>query len=76
LLRNALGLDPGGPQVRPVPGERWRELDVGVDVDAILLIAAIPLDEVLAVHAQGGQMPRKSTYFTPKPLSGLLLAQL
>jgi uncharacterized protein (DUF1015 family) len=28
------------------------------------------------VHAQGRRMPRKSTYFTPKPRSGLLLADL
>ena len=28
------------------------------------------------VHAAGGRMPRKSTYFTPKPRSGLLLADL
>jgi uncharacterized protein (DUF1015 family) len=38
----------------------------------VLLIAPVPMKEVLA----GTKMPRKSTYFTPKPRSGLLLADL
>jgi uncharacterized protein (DUF1015 family) len=28
------------------------------------------------VHDAGKRMPRKATYFTPKPRSGLLLADL
>jgi len=36
----------------------------------------VPFADVLAVHRQGRRMPRKSTYFTPKPRSGLLLADL
>jgi uncharacterized protein (DUF1015 family) len=36
----------------------------------------VPYADVLAVHDQGRRMPRKSTYFTPKPRSGLLLADL
>ncbi|MCC8249576.1 DUF1015 family protein [Saccharothrix luteola] len=71
LLDKALGLDPESPHVRPVTG------DVPTDgVDAVLLIAPVPLADVLAVHEAGGRMPRKSTYFTPKPRSGLLLADL
>jgi hypothetical protein len=70
LLDKALGLDPESPHVRPVTG------GAPVDADALLLIAPVPLDDVLAVHAAGGRMPRKSTYFTPKPRSGLLLADL
>ncbi|WP_189226000.1 DUF1015 family protein [Saccharothrix coeruleofusca] len=70
LLARALGLDPESRQVRPVTDEDQP------DADAVLLIAPVPLADVLAVHAEGGRMPRKSTYFTPKPRSGLLLADL
>ncbi|WP_285508764.1 DUF1015 family protein [Actinokineospora sp. NBRC 105648] len=72
LLHDALGLDPEGPHVRTLPEGR----DPGPDVDAVLLLAPVPLADVQAVHAAGGRMPRKSTYFTPKPRSGLLLADL
>lgn len=72
LLEKALKLDPESPHVRPVTGD----LPDAAQVDALLLIAPVPLDDVLAVHAAGGKMPRKSTYFTPKPRSGLLLADL
>lgn len=72
LLAKALGLDPECAQVRPVTDERWRS----VAADAVLLVAPVPLADVLAVHAAGERMPRKSTYFTPKPRSGLLLADL
>ncbi len=72
LLHKALGLDPEGPHVRTLPDGR----DPGPDAEAVLLLAPVPLDDVLAVHAAGGRMPRKSTYFTPKPRSGLLLADL
>ncbi|MFD7653999.1 DUF1015 family protein [Actinosynnema sp. NPDC059797] len=68
LLAGALGL--GGPRVRPVTDE------VVPDADFVVLIAPVPPADVLAVHAAGGRMPRKSTYFTPKPRSGLLLAEL
>jgi hypothetical protein len=72
LLRNALGVDPDGPRVRPLlPGA-----PVPDDADAVLLLAPVPYTEVLAVHAAGLRMPRKATYFTPKPRSGLLLAEV
>ncbi|ANN16932.1 hypothetical protein SD37_15615 [Amycolatopsis orientalis] len=72
LLRGALGVDPDGPAVRPLlPGAPVPE-----DADAVLLLAPVPYAEVLAVHAAGLRMPRKATYFTPKPRSGLLLAEL
>ncbi len=72
LLGRALGLDPAGSQVRPLPpGAR-----VPGAADAVLLLAPVPYEDVLAVHEQGRTMPRKSTYFTPKPRSGLLLAGL
>ncbi|RLK54779.1 DUF1015 family protein [Actinokineospora cianjurensis] len=72
LLRQALRLDPEGTHVRPLPEGRTPD----TEVDAVLRLAPVPLAQVLAVHAAGGRMPRKSTYFTPKPRSGLLLADL
>jgi hypothetical protein len=72
LLREALGIDPEGRHVRPLPGDRTPPSTA----DAVLLLAPVPLADVLAVHAAGGRMSRKSTYFTPKPRSGLLLAGL
>jgi hypothetical protein len=70
MVQRALGVDPEGPSLRPLPVGRTP----GADADAVLLLAPIPLADVLAVHAVGKRMPRKATYFTPKPRSGLLLA--
>ena len=72
LLDKALGLDPESPHVRPVSGT----LPGTLPADVLLRIAPVPLSDVLAIHSAGGRMPRKSTYFTPKPRSGLLLADL
>ncbi|CAM3295402.1 DUF1015 domain-containing protein [Kibdelosporangium persicum] len=72
MIERALGLDPAGPNVRPLPQGRPPRSDA----DAVLLIAPVPLPDVLAVHAAGRRMPRKATYFTPKPRSGLLLADI
>jgi len=72
LIGEALGIDPAGPLVRALPaGTR-----PVADADAVLLIAPVPYRDVLAVHDQGRRMPRKSTYFTPKPRSGLVLAKI
>jgi hypothetical protein len=72
LLSKALGLDPAGPLVHPLPAGR----PAPPDADAVLRLAPVPLADVFAVHADGRRMPRKSTFFTPKPRSGLLLAEL
>ena len=72
LIADALSIDPAGPHVRALPA-RHR---AGPQVDAVLQLAPVPFADVLAVHQQGRRMPRKSTYFTPKPRSGLLLADL
>jgi hypothetical protein len=72
MVERALGLDAAGPNVRPLPGSRAPR----PDADAVLLIAPVPLADVLAVHDAGERMPRKATYFTPKPRSGLLLADI
>lgn len=38
-----------------------------------LIVRPAPVDQVAAVAAAGERMPRKSTLFTPKPRSGLVL---
>lgn len=72
LIAEALGIDPEGPRVRALPAGH----SAGPQVDAVLQLAPVSFADVLAVHEQGRRMPRKSTYFTPKPRSGLLLADL
>ncbi|MFI5262151.1 MAG: DUF1015 family protein [Candidatus Limnocylindrales bacterium] len=47
-------------------------VDAG-EADTAFLLDATPVDAVLAVAEAGGLMPQKSTYFTPKPASGLVL---
>jgi uncharacterized protein (DUF1015 family) len=41
-----------------------------------ILIRPTPLSAVLEVAAEGSLMPRKSTFFLPKPISGLLFRPL
>ena len=38
-----------------------------------LLLNPTPVEDVIAVAAAGERMPRKSTYFTPKPRTGFVL---
>jgi uncharacterized protein (DUF1015 family) len=38
-----------------------------------LLLNATKVSEVREVAASGGRMPHKSTYFFPKPLTGLVM---
>jgi uncharacterized protein (DUF1015 family) len=42
------------------------------DGDAAFLLDPTPPEDVIEVAAAGGVMPQKSTYFYPKPVSGLL----
>ncbi len=72
LFAGALGIDPDGPCVRPLPAGR----PLPPDADAVVQLAPVSFADVLAVHAAGRRMPRKATYFTPKPRSGLVLAEL
>jgi uncharacterized protein (DUF1015 family) len=41
-----------------------------------LLLNPTPVEAVAAVAAAGDRMPRKSTLFTPKPRTGLLIRLL
>jgi hypothetical protein len=72
MVGEALGVDPDGPSLQPLPGDR----EAGANSDAVLLLAPVPFSDLLSVYAAGNRMPRKATYFTPKPRSGLLLADI
>ncbi len=52
-------------------------VDRSVDgADAAFLLEPTPVAEIVAVATAGDVMPQKSTYFYPKPLSGLVLNPL
>lgn len=72
LIQTALHIDPEGPHLRALTADRTPT----PGYDAVLRIAPVSFADVLAVHEQGRRMPRKSTYFTPKPRSGLFVADL
>jgi uncharacterized protein (DUF1015 family) len=38
-----------------------------------VLLNPTPVDALVAVAAAGERMPRKSTFFTPKPRTGVVL---
>jgi uncharacterized protein (DUF1015 family) len=48
-------------------------VDAGGDGDVALLLEPTPVGSILAVAAEGDVMPQKSTYFYPKPLTGLVI---
>jgi uncharacterized protein (DUF1015 family) len=58
-------------------GEAIALVDRGMDdptaADVAFLLEPTPVSSILAVAADGDVMPQKSTYFYPKPPSGLLI---
>jgi uncharacterized protein (DUF1015 family) len=80
LLGDVLGLDPGDKRVTYVGGDYpadWLcgEVDAG-RAELAVLIAAVTVDDFVAVNLARQKMPRKSTWFTPKARAGLVVAQL
>ena len=47
-------------------------VDAGI-IDALFMINPTKLEEVQRITSLGEIMPQKSTYFYPKPLSGLII---
>jgi len=68
-LVDAYGLD--GIRYTPRTAEAAALVDNG-DADVAFLLRAPRVEDVFAVARRGERMPPKSTYFFPKPLSGLL----
>jgi uncharacterized protein (DUF1015 family) len=80
LFGEILGLDPGDPAITYVGGDyppSWlaEEVDAG-RAAAALLIAPVTVDDFVAVNLDRLKMPRKSTWFTPKARTGLILVDL
>jgi len=80
LFRDILGLDPGDNAISYVGGDyppSWLtdEVDAGRAAVA-LLIAPVTVEDFVAVNLARLKMPRKSTWFTPKARTGLLLVDL
>jgi hypothetical protein len=53
--------------------EAMDRVDAGDGIDAAFLLDPTPVQAIAAVAREGDVMPQKSTYFFPKPLSGLLI---
>jgi uncharacterized protein (DUF1015 family) len=53
--------------------EALDRVDADDGIDAAFLLEATPVKAISAVARDGDVMPQKSTYFFPKPLSGLLI---
>ena len=75
ILRDALGVDPVATEGRidyvTNPSEAFARLQSG-DYTLGAFINATRVEEVRAVAERGETMPQKSTYFYPKPLTGLV----
>jgi uncharacterized protein (DUF1015 family) len=79
-LERLLGIDPaataaGGRVVyTKSAGEALDWVDRAQDgADAAFLLEGTPVADIVAVARDGDVMPQKSTYFFPKPLSGLVI---
>lgn len=82
-LERLFGIDAGavgaGDRVRYTKSaaEALALVDRGMDdptaPDAAFLLEPTPVASIVAVAAAGDVMPQKSTYFYPKPLTGLLI---
>lgn len=80
LIREILGLTPDDASIAYVGGAypaRWlaAEVDAGRAALAVLL-APVEVRDFVAVNLARAKMPRKSTWFTPKARTGLVLADV
>jgi uncharacterized protein (DUF1015 family) len=76
IIEGGFGVDdPGRLGYTRDAAEAVAQVDAGRYGWAVLLRAPTPA-QVMALARAGVEMPPKSTYFFPKPLSGLVLAAL
>jgi uncharacterized protein (DUF1015 family) len=79
LFGEVLGLAPDDARIRYIGGDYppdWLagEVDAGRAAAAVL-VAPVSVDDFVAVNLARLEMPRKSTWFTPKARGGLILAE-
>ncbi|GAA3393579.1 DUF1015 family protein [Cryptosporangium minutisporangium] len=80
LVRQVLGLTPDHPSISYIGGDYpagWlaAEVDAGRAALAVLL-APVTVEDFVDVNLARATMPRKSTWFTPKARTGLVLADV
>lgn len=75
LLRGALGLAREDITYHHDPSEAWGLITAG-EANMAFLLNPPTMEQVQAIAVAGRRMPAKSTYFHPKPLSGIALALL
>ncbi|MBI3322715.1 MAG: DUF1015 family protein, partial [Candidatus Omnitrophica bacterium] len=69
LLRDGM---PASIRYTPQPAEAAALVEQG-EGDCLFLVRPIPLEQVVALAAQGFTLPHKTTYFYPKVPSGLVI---
>ena len=74
IIKDCRGIAPG--LYRYDPAGHALEPIAGLTPDVAYLLREPRVDDVFAVARRGERMPQKSTYFFPKPLSGLLFHPL
>ena len=77
LHERVLGMDTSGDRIRFTPDAVDAEAAVrsGAALAAYILPPTTP-DRIRAVVEGGGRLPQKSTFFWPKPLTGMVLRPL
>lgn len=80
LFAQVLGLDPDDQAIVPVGGDypaAWLagQVDAG-QAELAVLISPVTVADFLEVNLRRQKMPRKSTWFTPKARTGLVVAEV
>jgi len=75
LLKGSLGIEE--KDISYIKGIKngVKSVDTNEDIEALFIVNPTTLEEVHKITALGELMPQKSTYFYPKPLSGLIVHQ-
>jgi uncharacterized protein (DUF1015 family) len=80
FVREILGLDPGDKAISYIGGDypvSWLVDEVDTErAAAAVLMAPVTVDDFIEVNRERLKMPRKSTWFTPKARTGLVLVEL
>jgi uncharacterized protein (DUF1015 family) len=65
----------GGIRYLSDPYEALRSVEKG-ESDAAFFLNPANIDEIMTLGKAGGRMPQKSTFFYPKPITGLVINKL
>lgn len=72
LLKNCLNIKPEDISFIKDEEKGLENVDKGI-IDALFMVNPTTLEEIQKITQLGEIMPQKSTYFYPKPLSGLII---